>query len=132
MDALERTMKGTPVEKALDEIFRGETLRYVRCLSVPFESTGKEPFYDIAVPVKGIPSLESSLKSYIEPELLTGENKYNAEGFGLQDAKLGVVFTSLPPVLHFQLKRFEYDFERDRIVKVWFWDFVLFFLLFIE
>lgn len=118
MDALERKMKDTPVEKALDEIFRGETLRYVRCLNVPFESTGKEPFYDVAVTVKGMPSLERSLAAFVEPEFLVGENSYNAEGYGLQEAKLGVVFATLPPVLHIQLKRFEYDFERDRVVKV--------------
>jgi len=41
-----------------------------------------------------------------------------AEGLGLQDAKKGVVFTSFPPVLHLQLRRFEYDFERDALVKI--------------
>jgi ubiquitin carboxyl-terminal hydrolase 7 len=46
------------------------------------------------------------------------ENAYSAEGYGLQDATKGVIFTSFPPVLHLQLKRFEYDFERDSLVKV--------------
>jgi ubiquitin carboxyl-terminal hydrolase 7 len=41
-----------------------------------------------------------------------------AEGFGLQDAKKGVIFQTFPPVLHLQLKRFEYDMERDAMVKV--------------
>lgn len=51
-------------------------------------------------------------------ETLEGENKYMAEGHGLQDAKKGVIFDSFPPVLHLQLKRFEYDFMRDTMVKV--------------
>ena len=36
----------------------------------------------------------------------------------MQDAKKGVLFDSLPPVLQLQLKRFEYDFQRDAMVKV--------------
>lgn len=51
-------------------------------------------------------------------EDLNGENKYQAEGFGLQDAKKGIIFESFPPVLHLQLKRFEYDVQRDAMVKV--------------
>lgn len=36
----------------------------------------------------------------------------------LQDARKGVLFDQLPPVLQLQLKRFEYDFARDTMVKV--------------
>jgi ubiquitin carboxyl-terminal hydrolase 7 len=68
--------------------------------------------------VKNLKNLEESFKDYIQVETLEGENKYNAEGFGLQDAKKGVSFESFPPVLHLQLKRFEYDMQRDQNVKV--------------
>jgi ubiquitin carboxyl-terminal hydrolase 7 len=51
-------------------------------------------------------------------ETLDGENKYQAEGLGLQDAKKGVIFKTFPPVLHLQLRRFEYDVEKDALVKV--------------
>ena len=50
--------------------------------------------------------------------MLDGDNKYQSEKFGLQDAKKGVIFTKFPPVLHLQMKRFEYDFERDAMVKI--------------
>ena len=36
----------------------------------------------------------------------------------LQDARKGVLFIDFPPVLQLQLKRFEYDFVRDTMVKV--------------
>ena len=36
----------------------------------------------------------------------------------LQDACKGVLFDDFPPVLQLQLKRFEYDFQRDIMVKV--------------
>lgn len=38
--------------------------------------------------------------------------------FYFQDAKKGVLFIDFPPVLQLQLKRFEYDFMRDTMVKV--------------
>lgn len=73
---------------------------------------------DIQLNVKGCKNLEDSFKDYITEETLEGENKYMAEGYGLQDAKKGVIFESFPPVLHLQLKRFEYDMMRDMMVKI--------------
>lgn len=62
-------------------------------------------------------TLRDSFRDYVAVETLEGDNKYQAEGFGLQDAKKGIVFQSFPPVLHLQLKRFEYDVQRDAMVK---------------
>jgi ubiquitin carboxyl-terminal hydrolase 7 len=63
-------------------------------------------------------NLRESFQDYVAEETLDGENKYQAEEFGLQDAKKGISFLSFPPVLHLQLKRFEYDAQRDAMVKV--------------
>jgi ubiquitin carboxyl-terminal hydrolase 7 len=68
--------------------------------------------------VKGCKNLYDSFQEYVAMETLEGENKYQAEGYGFQDANKGVIFESFPPVLHLQLKRFEYDFMRDTMVKV--------------
>lgn len=68
--------------------------------------------------MKGFRNLAESFDNYISVEMLDGENKYQAEGFGLQDAKKGVIFNSFPPVLHLQLKRFDYDMQRDAMVKI--------------
>ena len=73
---------------------------------------------DIQLNVKGLRNLEAGFKDYIAEETLDGENKYQAEGHGLQDAKKGIIFEHFPPVLHLQLKRFEYDMMRDVNVKV--------------
>ena len=73
---------------------------------------------DIQLNVKGMKTLRDSFRDYVAVEDLNGENKYQAEGFGLQDAKKGITFQSFPPVLHLQLKRFEYDIQRDAMVKV--------------
>lgn len=66
----------------------------------------------------GCKDIYASFKKYIEYELLTGQNKYAAGKYGLQDAKKGCAFVSFPPVLHLQLKRFEFDPYRNALVKV--------------
>lgn len=73
---------------------------------------------DIQLNVKGVRCLEDAFEDYIQIETLTGENQYRADDLGLQDAHKGIVFESFPPVLHLQLKRFEYDCVKDQMIKV--------------
>ncbi|KAI5479269.1 hypothetical protein MNV49_003787, partial [Pseudohyphozyma bogoriensis] len=117
-DKLEMKMKGTVADGEIKRLFSGTTKSYIKCIDIDFESARSEPFYDIQLNVKGLKGLEDSFKDYIQMETLEGENKYNAEGYGLQDAKKGVIFEAFPPVLHLQLKRFEYDMQRDQNVKI--------------
>lgn len=84
----------------------------------PKELTNSIRCADIQLNVKGMKTLYDSFRDYVAVETLDGENKYQAEGLGLQDARKGIIFQSLPPVLHLQLKRYEYDMQRDAMVKV--------------
>ncbi|RKP09509.1 ubiquitin carboxyl-terminal hydrolase 5 [Thamnocephalis sphaerospora] len=117
-DNLEGKMKKTAAEGAIENLFVGKMKSYVRCINVDFESSRVENYYDIQLNVKGCKTLRDSFADYIAEETLDGDNKYMAEGHGLQDAKKGVIFESFPPVLHLQLKRFEYDMMRDMMVKI--------------
>jgi ubiquitin carboxyl-terminal hydrolase 7 len=117
-DNLEEKMKGTPADGAISKLFEGKMKSYIKCINVDFESSRVEDYYDIQLNVKGCRKLTDSFEDYITVETLEGDNKYMAEGHGLQDANKGVIFESFPPVLHLQLKRFEYDFMRDTMVKV--------------
>lgn len=117
-EKLEIKMKGTPVDGALTKLFVGKMKSYIKCVNVDYESSRVEDFYDIQLNVKGNKNLHESFKDYIQEEMLEGENKYMAEGHGLQDAKKGVSFLSFPPVLHLHLKRFEYDMMRDDTIKI--------------
>lgn len=118
MDKMEEKMKGTAAENALSELFVGKMKTYIRCVDIDYESSRVEDFWDLQLNVSGCKSLKDSLENYVEVETLEGENKYQAEGLGLQVAKKGVIFETFPQVLHLQLKRFEYDFQRDMMVKV--------------
>ncbi|TFY81764.1 hypothetical protein EWM64_g2248 [Hericium alpestre] len=117
-DKLESKMKGTTAEGAIAKLFVGKMKSYIKCVNVDFESSRIEEFNDIQLNVKGMKNLYDSFKDYVQVETMEGENKYQAEGYGLQDARKGIIFQSFPPVLHLQLKRFEYDVQRDAMVKI--------------
>lgn len=118
MDNLDGKMKGTVAEGALEKMFVGKMKTYISCINVDYESSRLEDFWDIQLNVRGNNNLDDSFRDYIQVETMDGENKYFAEGYGLQDAKKGVIFEAFPEVLHLQLKRFEYDINKDAMMKV--------------
>ena len=54
----------------------------------------------------------------MQVEELSGDNKYDAEGHGLQDATKGILFEDLPPVLQLHLRRFDFDLQSWTSIKV--------------
>ncbi|GER31693.1 ubiquitin carboxyl-terminal hydrolase [Striga asiatica] len=116
-EKLEEKMKRTVVEGAIQQLFEGHHMNYIECINVEYKSSRKESFYDLQLDVKGCDDVYASFDKYIAVEHLDGDNKYHAEQYGLQDAKKGVLFIDFPPVLQLHLKRFEYDFARDIMIK---------------
>lgn len=103
----------------LSTLFQGKLLNYIECVNVPYKSTREEEFSDLSLNVKGCQNIYESFEKYTEVEMMDGDNKYRADGFEeLQDARKGVKFLQLPPVLQLHLKRFEYDTTRDAMVKI--------------
>jgi ubiquitin carboxyl-terminal hydrolase 7 len=117
-DRLETNMKGTRVEGTVNRLFEGHTLNYIDCINIEYKSSRKEAFQDLQLDVKGCNTIYDSFDKYCEVETLEGDNKYEAEGHGKQDARKGVLFENLPPVLNLHLKRFEYDYQKDAMVKI--------------
>uniref|UniRef100_A0A453K3Z1 ubiquitinyl hydrolase 1 n=1 Tax=Aegilops tauschii subsp. strangulata TaxID=200361 RepID=A0A453K3Z1_AEGTS len=117
-EKLEDKMKGTVVEGTIEQLFEGHHINYIECINVDYKSNRKESFYDLQLDVKGCRDVYASFDKYVEVERLEGDNKYQAEQHGLQDARKGVLFLDFPPVLQLQLKRFEYDYMRDTMVKI--------------
>lgn len=100
------------------ELFCGKMINYIKCTTVDFESVREETFYDLQLPVKGFKNIYESLKDYTQEEDLKGDNQYDTEKFGKQDAKKGIKFKQLPEILFFHLRRFEYDLEMDENTKI--------------
>ncbi|KAF9932989.1 hypothetical protein FBU30_006813 [Linnemannia zychae] len=118
LENLEQKMKGTKADGAIQYLFGGKTRSYIKCENVGYKSSVVESFYDIQLNVKGCDTLRDSFLDYVKEETLEGDNQYFVEGHGFQDAKKGIEFESLPPVLHLHLKRFEYCPERQAMVKI--------------
>ncbi|KAK0651817.1 hypothetical protein B0T16DRAFT_404747 [Cercophora newfieldiana] len=119
MERMELKMKGTEYEKVLPQMFSGKIKTYISCIDVPYESSRVEDFWDVQLNVSGNKNLMDSFQDYINVEKLDGENQYFAsDEYKLQDANKGVIFQSFPDVLHLQLKRFEYDIQRDTMMKI--------------
>lgn len=117
-DRLEEKMKGTRVEGAINRLFEGRYLNYISCINVDYKSEVRDTFHDLQLNVRGCPDIYASLDKLCEVETLDGDNCYEAEGHGKQPARKGTLFDTLPPVLSFHLKRFDYDWQRDMSIKI--------------
>ena len=118
VDKLEEKMKGTSVEGTMAHLFRGKFTNYVDCIGCDDKSLRDEEFYDLQLVVKGCKDIYASFDDYVSEETLDGDNQYFSERFGKVDAKKGVKFKELPPVLELHLRRFEYDFTTDAMAKI--------------
>lgn len=118
LDGFEKKSKEAKMDDFVENLFRGKMENYIECVNVDFQSTREEVFYDIQLAVKNLDTLYKSLDEYTKPEKLEGDNKYEAEGFGKQDALKGIRFLELPAILLLHLRRFEYDFQYDSNVKI--------------
>ena len=84
-----------------------------------YESCRREEFNCLQLSLgQGVSTIEDSIRQYVASELLEGGNKYDAGVHGMQDARKFIRFKKLPPVLQVQVNRFDYDFQRDQMVKI--------------
>ena len=118
LDKLGERMKGTNQENVIKDLFCGQYITYVKCINVDCETSRQEDFFDLQLDVRGLRSVQESFTKYVQEEKLEGDNQYDAENFGKQDAMKGVKFKKFPPVLHLHLKRFAYDINTDRTFKI--------------
>lgn len=117
-DSLEEKMKGTKVDGLIAQLFKGKVENFIECINVKYQSTRIEEYYDLSLMVKGCRDLKESFRQYVEVETLEGDNQYRAGEHGMQDARKGCRFRSLPPAMLIHLRRFEYDALQNAMVKL--------------
>ncbi|KNC50447.1 ubiquitin carboxyl-terminal hydrolase [Thecamonas trahens ATCC 50062] len=108
-------------EAGVVQALYGGTLRdSVVCLGCGHAAVRLDAFLDVSLYMDAtIGSLEQALAAFVAPERLTGDNQYACSGCETKvDADKGLTFGDLPPVLSFQLKRFVYDWQANRRVKL--------------
>ena len=65
-------------------MFVGHYSNYVECLNVDYTASHKQPYMEIQLDILGCKDIYESLERFCEEEKMEGQNKYNAENFGLQ------------------------------------------------
>jgi len=75
-DVIEPQIKGTPEETKIKNIFTGSFNNQMICIDCPHKSERIEEFTTISLQVKNKHSLEEGLNSFIDSEILQGENAY--------------------------------------------------------
>ena len=119
MDRLENQIKNTKYEHLIKRHFGGVLSNELICKGCPHYSEREEPFLVVSLQVKNKKNIFQSLSSFIEGEMLEGDNAY----FCAQcDKKVNtlkrVCLKKLPNQIILALKRFEFDYETMTKVKL--------------
>lgn len=120
-DRQEDLLRTTPFTDLLRIFFGGVNVNQMisKDPEVPYVGEREESWFTISVDVKNKKNLEESLASYCAGEMLEGDNKYYVEDFDKKvDALRRVCIKELPNHLIFHLKRFEFDLDQLKKVKV--------------
>ncbi|MBA0574248.1 hypothetical protein Golob_001475, partial [Gossypium lobatum] len=112
---LERCLSDSQVSKArtiVQDLFRGSVSHVTTCSRCGKDSEASskmEDFYELELNVKGLKTLEESLTDYLSVEELHGDNQYFCESCNIRvDASRSIKLRTLPDVLNFQLKRYDF------------------------
>jgi len=92
-----------------EELFQGRLKDTLRCLDCGFESTRSEAFSDVQLDVAGASSVEEALRGFVAWETMEGPDSWCCSACSARRSAKGSHFTSLPPLLMLQLKRFVFD-----------------------
>ena len=118
IDIVDEALKALNYEQTMAKILGGLFSDQKICKTCPHRYSREEPFSVISVDVKNHSNLTDSLHEYVKGELLDGSNAYYCERCDKKvDTTKRLCVKKLPPILVIQLKRFDYDFERECAIK---------------
>jgi len=119
LDKLENAVKGTSHENFIKKHFGGVLSNELICKECPHYSEREEQFLAISLQVKNKKTIQESLTSFVEGEMLEGDNAYLCEKCEKKVPTLKrVCLKKLPNHMILVLKRFEFDFDNMSKVKV--------------
>ncbi|XP_078041593.1 ubiquitin specific protease 47 [Augochlora pura] len=124
-DALEQKFINTEQADLINRFYEGTMTDYVKCLECGTEKSREDTFLDIPLPVRpfgsnvAYNSVEEALRAFVQHETLEGSNQYYCEKCNKKcDAHKGLKFIKFPYLLTLHLKRFDFDFNTFRRVKL--------------
>ncbi|ORY80389.1 hypothetical protein BCR37DRAFT_67200 [Protomyces lactucae-debilis] len=100
-------------------IFEGTLASEVRCLTCENITSRDESFLDLSLDIEEDTSVSACMRAFSASEFLREKNKFFCEACnGLQEAERRMKIRKLPKVLALHLKRFKYEQEVQRHVKL--------------
>ena len=93
------------------QLYCGQLVDYITCLSCHNRRQRLDEFMDLSLDVADCATLEEALRHFVQSETLTGDNRWRCDQCKEKvEARKGLTFHKLPPILTIQLKRFVFDF----------------------
>ena len=118
VDIADEALKAMGYEQKLTQILGGILSDQTICKDCPHRYSREQAFCVVSVDIKNFSNLRDSLQEYVKGELLDGSNAYDC---GKCNKKVDTIkrlcLKTLPPVLVIQLKRFDFDYEKECAVK---------------
>lgn len=101
------------------DIFEGTLASEVRCLTCENITSRDESFLDLSLDIEENTSVSACMRAFSASEFLREKNKFFCEKCnGLQEAERRMKIRKLPKVLALHLKRFKFEQEIQRHVKL--------------
>ncbi|VDP86369.1 unnamed protein product [Echinostoma caproni] len=104
--------------KAVEQVLGGTFADQKLCIDCPHRYSRNESFTILSVDIRNHTNLLQSLEQYVKGDRLEGDNAYWCEACNAKVTTLKrMCIDRLPLVLAIQLKRFDYDWDRDMAIK---------------
>ncbi|KAF9091841.1 hypothetical protein BGX23_004831 [Mortierella sp. AD031] len=118
-DRLENSVKGTPQEELFKKQYGLKLVQQIKSKDCEHISEREDLSFSIQCEVKNKKTLEESLQLYVQGEILDGDNKYKCSTCDNHvDAIKRACIKELPRNLILHLKRFDYDMDTMRRIKI--------------
>uniref|UniRef100_UPI0035900D99 ubiquitin carboxyl-terminal hydrolase 9X-like n=1 Tax=Myxine glutinosa TaxID=7769 RepID=UPI0035900D99 len=118
VDSLDEALKTLGHPSLLSRVLGGSFADQKICKGCPHRYQREESFTTLNIDIRNHQHLLDSLEQYVKGDLLEGANAYHCEKCNKKvDTVKRLCIKKLPQVLAIQLKRFDYDWERECAIK---------------
>lgn len=118
VDSLDESLKVLGQPAILQKVLGGSFADQKICKDCPHRYQREEPFTSLNLDIRNHHNLFESLEQYVKGDLLEGANAYHCDKCNKKvDTVKRLVIRKLPKILAIQLKRFDYDWERESAIK---------------
>ncbi|XP_016350844.1 probable ubiquitin carboxyl-terminal hydrolase FAF-X, partial [Sinocyclocheilus anshuiensis] len=118
VDSLDESLKALGHPAMLSKVLGGSFADQKICQGCPHRYECEESFTTLNVDIRNHQNLIDSMEQYVKGDLLEGANAYHCEKCNKKvDTVKRLLIKKFPPVLAIQLKRFDYDWERECAIK---------------